>query len=88
MKRTLVPAVIVIGLAVVLVVQLVNKGAVQCRICLTFNGQRQCATARGDDRAQAEREAQESACSLVAHGVSERMSCPRLRPDIAECTPP
>ncbi len=85
MKRALIPAVIFVGLATMLVVELSTKQGVECRVCMSFDGRHQCATARGDDADQATSEAQNSACSLLTSGVSEAMKCPRLRPDEVTC---
>lgn len=86
MKKALVPAVVVIFLAGVIVFQLVGKGQVKCRVCMKFGGQRQCAVARGDDLKEARREAIDSACSMIARGVSNAFACPRERPDEESCS--
>jgi hypothetical protein len=85
MKRALIPAGIIVALAVGLVLQLGTQGGTLCRVCITYEGARQCAEARADIQADAEREAQSSACSLIAHGVSDAMACPNVRPDTVEC---
>lgn len=85
MKKALVPALLALALGAALVIQLGSAGGTLCRVCVDFEGQRQCAEARADTREEAEREAQASACSLVARGVSAAMSCPRLRPLSVDC---
>lgn len=85
MKRALIPAGIVVLLAGILVLQLGTQGGVLCRVCVHYEGARQCAEARGETKAEAEDSAQSSACSLIAHGVSDAMACPNVRPDSVEC---
>ena len=85
MKRALIPLVIFVGLVAMLVVELTTKKGIECRVCISFNGRSQCATARGDDEQQASTEAQSSACSLLTSGVSEAFKCPRLQPDEVVC---
>jgi hypothetical protein len=85
MKRALIPAGIIVLLTGILVLQLGTAGGTLCRVCVTYEGRRQCAESRADVQADAERDAQSSACSLIAHGVSDAMACPNVRPDSVEC---
>lgn len=89
MKRlkALVPLFIVAGVVALLVYQLVAEGQVECRVCVIFQGRRQCATASGPDLAKAREEAQRSACSLLTSGVSEAFACPQVSPEEVACTP-
>lgn len=89
MKRlkALVPLFIVAGVVALLIYQLVGEGQIECRVCVTFAGRRQCATASGPDRAKAREEAQRSACSLMTSGVSEAFACPQVAPDEVACQP-
>lgn len=87
MKKALIPAAIAIVLAAIAIKQLMSQGAYSCRVCVTFEGNRQCATAGGPSRDEAVREAQSSACSLIAHGVSKAMKCPHVAPDVVDCKP-
>lgn len=85
MKRALIPAIIFVGLAGLLIYELGTKTGIECKVCMTFEGRQQCATARADDAQQAQSEAQNSACSLLTSGVSQAMKCPRMRPDEVVC---
>lgn len=73
-------------LGAIAVKQLLSEGAHVCRVCVTFDGNKRCADARGPTEGDARREAQSSACSLIAHGVSNAMKCPNVEPDSADCT--
>lgn len=79
------PALFFLGLAGLLVLELATKRGIECKVCVSFEGRRQCATARADDEDQARAEAQNSACSLLASGVSQAMKCPRVMPDEVVC---
>lgn len=86
MKRALIPAAIAVALGALAATQLLSQGALECRVCVTFDGNRQCAQARGPSEEEARREAQQSACSLIAHGVSKAMKCPNVEPDEVRCS--
>jgi len=85
MKRALVPAVIMVALGGIFIYQLTSTGGVLCEVCVSFEGARKCAKARGETRRKAEHTAQDSACSLIAHGVSDAFACPRTPPDSVQC---
>ena len=85
MKRTLIPVIIVLGLAILLIVDLTTKTGIECRVCVTFEGRQKCAIARAEEKMAAETEAQSSACSLLTSGVSQAVKCPRVQPDTVVC---
>ena len=53
----------------------------RCRVCITFNGRRDCRTASAKTREQAERAAATTACAQIASGVSESSQCENTPPD-------
>lgn len=59
-----------------------------CEVCVTFNGQRQCARATGASSAEAARTAQSTACGPVSNGMNEKIACDRRPPDTRRCDPP
>lgn len=85
--KRFIPVLIVLGFAGLLVYQLVAEGAVDCRVCITFNGQRQCVTAKGPDEATARTEAHNSACARIARGMTDSIACPNQPPDQVVCNP-
>jgi hypothetical protein len=85
MKRALVPVLAAVALAGVLAYQLFTAGAVECKVCVNWKGMSRCATSRGETEGEARGTAQDSACSLVARGVSEAMQCPRQPPTDVVC---
>jgi hypothetical protein len=85
MKKRIVPALIVLGLVGLLLYQLVGQGSTECTVCVVFKERRQCATAVAATRAIAAEEAQRSACSRVASGVTEAFACPKTAPEEVTC---
>jgi hypothetical protein len=86
MRKRIVPLLIVLGVVGLLVYQLVGEGKTECRVCVTFKGSRQCSTAVAPDKDKARKEAQSSACSLIAHGVTDSFACPQVPPDEVTCS--
>ncbi len=60
---------------------------VTCEACMDFSGESNCATAVAPLREEAEQGAIMSACSIIAHGVTETVACQRARPRELRCTP-
>jgi hypothetical protein len=75
----------VLGVLALLVYQLIGEGGVKCRVCVTFKNQRKCGSAVGPSEAEARREAQNTACSQMAQGVTESFACPNVPPDEVNC---
>jgi hypothetical protein len=86
MKKRIVPIVVVLGLIGLLLYQLIGQGQTECKVCVTFRGQRRCATAVAAARPAAQQEAQRSACSRLASGVTESFACPNVAPDEVTCS--
>jgi hypothetical protein len=57
----------------------------ECRVCVTFNGRSNCATAAGRTRAEATETAQQTACGPVAVGMNETIACSNRAPVSVEC---
>ena len=53
----------------------------RCRVCITFNGRRDCRTASAKTREGAQRAAVTTACAQLASGVSESSRCDNTPPD-------
>jgi hypothetical protein len=84
-KKRLVIAAIVLGVVGLLVYQLIGEAGVKCKVCVSFMGQRKCGTASGPTEVEARREAQNTACSQMAQGVTESFACPNVVPDQVSC---
>jgi hypothetical protein len=87
MWKRIIPVLIGLGVVGLLVYQLLGQGGVECRVCMTFNGRRNCATARGPGEKEARSEAQNSACSRIARGMTDSTDCQNQEPEQATCRP-
>jgi len=54
---------------------------VSCRVCVSFNGRRDCRTASAVTQQEAIRTAVSNACGLLASGVTETTQCENTKPD-------
>jgi len=57
---------------------------VSCRICIVFNGRRDCRTASAANRMEAQRTATTNACAQLASGVTESGQCENTPPESIE----
>lgn len=86
MKRSTVVTLGVVAVIVVLFFYMTTRGATQeCTVCMDFRGQRNCASAVGQTREQAQRGAQETACGPIASGMDASIACGRTDPVNVEC---
>lgn len=87
MKRstigTLAAVVLVAGLFFVLMTS--GQTAHECRVCVTYHGRSNCATATGPNEHGAREGAQTTACGPVASGMDESIGCGRIAPDSVQC---
>lgn len=58
----------------------------ECEVCVTFNGQTNCATASAASEAEAARSAQNTACGPLASGMDEVLKCDRIPPAKRVCS--
>jgi hypothetical protein len=86
MPRWLIPLIVGLGLFGLLLYQLMGEGAIECRVCVSFKGQRHCATGVGPSEQVASEEAHRSACSRMASGVTEAFACPEKPADEVKCS--
>jgi len=61
-----------------------HQERVSCRVCVTFNGRRDCRTASAVNQQEAVRTAVGNACALIAAGVTETTQCENTKPDSVE----
>ncbi len=86
MNRTFVGILAAVVFLVGLVYSTLQQTAVECRVCITYNGKRQCETVRGSDRSLAQMQATSTACTFLSSGVTDSMRCSDTPPDVVECT--
>jgi hypothetical protein len=84
----IIPLVVLTGFFAAVLASMLGEGAAECRVCVSFEGQRQCATGKAPTEAAAREEAHRSACSRMAAGVTEAFACPNQPPDEVQCKAP
>jgi len=57
---------------------------VTCRVCIVFNGRRDCRTASATNRMEAQRMATTNACAQLASGVTDSGHCENTMPESVE----
>ncbi|HEY6807736.1 MAG TPA: hypothetical protein VI160_03020 [Gemmatimonadales bacterium] len=57
----------------------------ECRVCVEYKGQRNCATAAGTTAAEATNGAHTTACGPIASGMNETIACGNTAPALVEC---
>jgi hypothetical protein len=76
-----------LGLAFVaaLIFATLRESRVDCELCVRFGGQQACRRASAADRDQALMMAQNTACAVLAGGVTRGMQCNRVVPHQVRC---
>jgi len=82
MKKTVWLAIAFVIMVVGFVVVSTFQGKrVRCRVCIVFNGRRDCRTASAANRMEAQRTATDNACAQLAGGVTDSMQCSNTPPE-------
>ena len=63
-----------------------RETAVQCELCITYEGRTACRTAGAADRDAAIRAAISTACATLASGVTGGLACDRTPPHSLHCS--
>jgi cytochrome c oxidase assembly protein Cox11 len=58
-----------------------------CRVCTTYNGQTNCATASGATKEEAMRTATTTACAPISNGMTQTIQCGNTAPISVEWRP-
>jgi len=88
MKKTVWLAVAFVVVVVGFVVISTFQGErVSCRVCIAFNGRRDCRTASATNRMEAQRTATTNACAQLASGVTGSVNCENTAPESVEWLP-
>jgi len=85
MSRTLVGVLILITFAAVVIYLAMGQLSVRCRVCVAFGGQTRCETAVANSPADAQEQANYSACSQLTRGVTEIVACTNSFPQSVRC---
>ena len=78
---------VALGLAFVaaLILATLRESRVDCELCVRFAGQEVCRRASAADRDQAIAMAQNTACAVLAGGVTRGIQCNRVVPHRVQC---
>jgi hypothetical protein len=88
MKKTVWLAIAFVILVVGFVVVSTFQGErVRCRVCIVFNGRRDCRTASAANRMEAQRTATDNACAQLSSGVTETGQCVNTPPESVTWVP-
>jgi len=87
MRNTrLLSAVFLVGIIGLVVWLSSSIGAVECRVCIDFEGRRNCATAAAPSRDEAVQSARTTACGTISGGVRDSIACGNTTPSEQSCT--
>jgi hypothetical protein len=84
-RRRLLIVVIVVGFFGLLLYNTLSSQKVVCEVCVTYKGQRNCATASHATEAEAAQSAQTTACGTISAGMNESIACGRVQPEVRSC---
>jgi hypothetical protein len=59
---------------------------VECRVCIEFEGRRNCATAAATTQEEAVHSARNTACGTISGGVRDSIQCGNTAPSEQTCT--
>lgn len=80
-KTTLISVIFALAFLGLIVYSTLQLSQVSCKVCVTYNGQTNCATASGTTAEEARRTAQDVACATISSGVTETIGCSNTPPD-------
>jgi hypothetical protein len=87
MKSTrLLTVAFLIALGAVLWLLTSEVSRVECRVCIQFEGRRNCATAAATTEAEAIQSARNTACGTIAGGVRDSIQCGNTPPAEQRCS--
>lgn len=84
-RRKLLAIIAVIGFAALLLYNTLSSQKVTCEVCVTYKGQRNCATASHASESEAAQSAQTTACGTLTSGMNESIACGRVEPEVRSC---
>jgi hypothetical protein len=85
-SRNLVAALVVLLPIIAFVVySSFQVSAVECEVCMRYDGRQSCRTTSAATRDEALRSAVDNACALLTSGMTETIRCQRGEPAKTEC---
>ena len=79
-------AVFLVGIIALVVWLSSSIGAVECRVCIDFEGRHNCAPAAAPTRSEAVQGARSTACGMISGGVRDSIACGNTPPAEQSCT--
>jgi hypothetical protein len=82
---------LIAGIVVVLVLgglvyyAMSGQTATSCEVCIEFNGQTKCRTAKGPNKLEAIKTASDNACAYIASGMTDSIACSHRDPKSTKC---
>jgi hypothetical protein len=84
-RNTLITVLIVAGFVGFLIWSTIQAQAVECQVCVRYNGMENCAVASGPDELEASRTAQNTACGPLVRGMNDAIACDNQAPTVRLC---
>lgn len=81
-------AVVLVGIAAVVVVSSLRVADVRCEVCVNFRGREACRSVEAATEEEARAGAQTNACALLASGVTDSLACQRTTASTSRCGAP
>lgn len=86
MKRsTLITIVVILAFVILLAWSTLSAQRVECEVCVTHRGLRNCATASAENQGDAIQAAKNTACGTISAGMDDRIACGRAQPEVLRC---
>lgn len=77
--------VVILVAAAMVFLALQGTSDVECRVCLTWNGEQRCQESAGNTEEEAMERARTAICQILATGRADNIKCGRHEPDSVEC---
>ena len=84
-RNLVAPVVIIAPIVTFVVYSSFQVSAVECRVCMRFEGQETCRAVSAAKRDEALRGATDNACALLTSGMTNTIRCQQTDPIEAEC---
>jgi len=85
MKRAVLALLGVAAVVGLLYAATLSQAGSECEACLEFGGRSACRTVAAAKREDAEQQAIQNACALLASGVTQILACERSEPTSLRC---
>jgi hypothetical protein len=82
----LLSGVFLVGIVALVVWLSSSIGAIECRVCIDFQGRRNCATAAAPTKDEAVQSGRNTACGTISGGVRDSIACGNTPPSEVSCS--